>query len=559
MGKYGKAQWIVFLILLCLFALISISCGDDDEETENDDNDAGPVDDDDSTDDDDTDDGIYSDLPMNIVCEYLEIDGTVAPPNPMGNAATPAEYNKIPMFRCRQDTGNLPPRPVKNVLILLAGESAGMNDFVYLAEDMITLMDGKLEVWPVDRRTNLLEDQHGFDVAERERDPNIAWDYYFEGAEVEGKTFAGYLNPYNSETAFLSEWGLDQLMDDLNIVVNKAQGDSDDRLVVIGGHSRGAGVAQMYAAHEFPDGHLGSDDLAGILLIDGGRYSYFEDVPEESYDSIINAIRVGLLPRYENTWGPPEFFNIMAYYAMCATADYTDPNDPEMGPDGHLSDWGLFGEPWDFIMRGRDVEMTNEAYLGLLLDNDTKYIPFFFGHLGTLGGGEVGRDILGIYPSQNNASYHWVRYDESKPEELADLQRILHLTFEGPGDFGDPYYSNRYQMDDWFAGALNAEGTWLEDRLPYFSNRVDCPVYALAGELTFESGFYERYRSELGPVRGSNGASRIESGFHIFAVPEWGHIDVILVAGDRNPFYADFIEWMDKWSDGEVQIPYFEH
>ena len=551
MKKWNRWIWLVGL-LIGLLAVIAGGCGDDDDDDDNDDD---AADDDDSTDDDDDDD----DVPPfeKVVFEWLMIDGAVAPPNPVTGTATPPEYNQVPMFRCRQDTGNDPPRAVKSVLILLSGASAGPTDFVYMAQDLVTMAQGEIEVWAPDRRTHLLEDQTGWDAAEAAKDPRIAWNYYFEGAQVQGQTFAGYVQSDSPQGEMAAEWGIDLYMENVHKLVEKVEQEHRATNIFMGGHSRGAGFAQMYAAYEFSDGHKGSDDLAGILLIDGGRARFNVNTTEEEYLQIVDEIRTGIRPRFNNTWGgDPSFFDTLAFYAMCATPDYTDPQDPEMGPDGVLSDWGLFELIRPVITRGRKVTLTNEAFLALILDNASGLVGAFFGHLGELAGGEVGNDFLGDFPKQNGASYYWKSYTESDPEELMDLQRMLHLTFEGPSDYGDPYYANRFQEDDLCAGTLLAEGTWREDYLPFYSNRADMPVYALAGELTNGTGFFEAYNAVLPAVRGS-ALPRNEFEFRIFPVPTWGHIDVILVAPDRNPFYVDFLAWMDMWSEGWIQIPAF--
>ena len=137
-----------------------------------------------------------------------------------------------------------------------------------------------------------------------------------------------------------------------------------------------------------------------------------------------------------------------------------------------------------------------------------------------------------------------------------DLQRMLHLTFIGPSDYGDPYYSYRLQIDELSAGNLEVTGSWRENYLPFYSSQVDVPIFALAGDLLSGSGTYETYRDLIAPVRGQS-KPRTEVGFRIHNQPNWGHIDVLLIAPDRNPFYIDFLNWTDEWMEGTVQVPEF--
>jgi hypothetical protein len=69
--------------------------------------------------------------------------------------------------------------------------------------------------------------------------------------------------------------------------------------------------------------------------------------------------------------------------------------------------------------------------------------------------------------------------------------------------------------------------------------------------------YYQNYFNALAPVRGQN-KPRSQVGFDIFPVRKWGHIDTILVAPDRNPFYDSFLDWLYEWSEDSVQIPKFE-
>ena len=70
-----------------------------------------------------------------------------------------------------------------------------------------------VEFWTIDRRSNGLEDLTGMNAAERDRRPEIAWGYYFGDAEVDGKTFAGYVP--QGDVSYMSEWGMETHIEDL--------------------------------------------------------------------------------------------------------------------------------------------------------------------------------------------------------------------------------------------------------------------------------------------------------------------------------------------------------
>jgi hypothetical protein len=40
-------------------------------------------------------------------------------------------------------------------------------------------------------------------------------------------------------------------------------------------------------------------------------------------------------------------------------------------------------------------------------------------------------------------------------------------------------------------------------------------------------------------------------------VPTWSHLEVLLVEPDRNPVYDQMTDWMNRFSEGSVQVPHF--
>ena len=78
------------------------------------------------------------------------------------------------------------------------------------------------------------------------KDPEQARRYYFDGAAVEGKTFAGLLSP--KDASIESEWGLVTTVSDLRQVVSLlTPADRKARLTLVG-HSLGATIVEEFAA-----------------------------------------------------------------------------------------------------------------------------------------------------------------------------------------------------------------------------------------------------------------------------------------------------------------------
>ena len=84
---------------------------------------------------------------------------------------TPAKYNKVGVIR-------IGPSSAKNVLVLEPGTSAGSAYFVPLAKWIVSKTSG-WQVWSVERRENLLEDQSELNLAkEGKATATQLFDYY---------------------------------------------------------------------------------------------------------------------------------------------------------------------------------------------------------------------------------------------------------------------------------------------------------------------------------------------------------------------------------------------
>jgi pimeloyl-ACP methyl ester carboxylesterase len=172
---------------------------------------------------------------------------------------TPAQYNKVGVLK-------VGPSSAKNVLVLEPGTSAGSTYFVPLARWIVSKLAG-WQVWSVERRENLLEDQSELNQFKAHKVSSTQlYDYYL-----------GYLkNPSisphfqmipTSSVEFAKDWGMNVAVQDLHDVIAAAR-----RLggkVVLGGHSLGGSVVTAYATWDF-NGRPGADDLAGLVYIDGG-------------------------------------------------------------------------------------------------------------------------------------------------------------------------------------------------------------------------------------------------------------------------------------------------
>jgi pimeloyl-ACP methyl ester carboxylesterase len=171
---------------------------------------------------------------------------------------TPAKYNRVGVIKVGR-------RSAKNVLVLEPGTSAGSAYFVPLAKWLVSTVRG-WQVWSVERRENLLEDQSLLNQAKAGRASTTdVFDYYLGWLTNHSVTRHFQLIP-DSRVEFAKQWGMNVAVQDLHTVITAAR--KLRGKVILGGHSLGGSVVTAYATWDFR-GHAGADDLAGLVYDDG--------------------------------------------------------------------------------------------------------------------------------------------------------------------------------------------------------------------------------------------------------------------------------------------------
>jgi pimeloyl-ACP methyl ester carboxylesterase len=174
-------------------------------------------------------------------------------------SGTPAKYNQVGVIK-------VGPSRAKNVLVLEPGTSAGGAYFVPLAKWIVSETKG-WQVWSVERRENLLEDQSELNLAKEGKATSTQlFNYYLGYLSDPSVTHHFSLIP-DSTVEFAKQWGMNVAVQDLHRVISAAN--KLGGKVVLGGHSLGGSVVTAYATWDF-HGRAGADDLAGLVYIDGG-------------------------------------------------------------------------------------------------------------------------------------------------------------------------------------------------------------------------------------------------------------------------------------------------
>lgn len=172
---------------------------------------------------------------------------------------TPARYDRVGVIE-------VGPSSARNVLVLEPGTSAGSAYFVPLARWVVSRAPG-WQVWAVERRENLFEDQSVLDLyKEHKVGSRELYDYYL--GYLKDRTVTRHIRSLpDSSVEFAKQWGMAVAVGDLHAVIGAAA--KLGGRVVLGGHSLGGAVVTAYATWDF-DGQPGADQLSGLVYIDGG-------------------------------------------------------------------------------------------------------------------------------------------------------------------------------------------------------------------------------------------------------------------------------------------------
>jgi len=264
------------------------------------------------------------------------------------SAGTPARYDKVGVLKVGSPHA-------RNVLVLEPGTSAGAAYFVPLAQ-WIVARAPKWQVWSVERRENLLEDQSVLDLAKAGLATSTQlFDYYLGWLDpaLDVQTHIALIP--NASVTFAKRWGMSVAVGDLRRVIDAAR--KLGGKVVLGGHSLGGAVVTAYATWDF-DGLAGARDLAGLVYIDGGS------LPAVSAGAARSELR-GLDSAETSPWltfgGIPAPF--AGLFSMTgATAALIDPDSASLGQSsGLLSAFHL----------SPSVPVTNLAQFGYALNVGT--------------------------------------------------------------------------------------------------------------------------------------------------------------------------------------------
>jgi pimeloyl-ACP methyl ester carboxylesterase len=257
----------------------------------------------------------------------------------------------------------------KNVLVLEPGTSAGAGYFVPFAKSLVEHTVG-WQVWSVERRENLLEDQSVLNKAKVAKTTASELFCYYLGW-LTGGTCKSHIVPITAgfipaEEAkqvkeFADEWGMNVAVEDLHVVVEAAK--TLGGKVVLGGHSLGGSVVTAYATWDF-GGAPGANGLSGLVYDDGGSGPV--PVSKEQAEESLTALRAAAAPWLSFGGIPSPFLGLFSSLGSTSTVAFAKEGSlaessgllpenlkPKNPPNCKLSEPGC-----------EQIPVTNEALFG---------------------------------------------------------------------------------------------------------------------------------------------------------------------------------------------------
>lgn len=498
----------------------------------------------------------YAPPPASVVAEpgvrreAFFVQTPAAPRNATTQAATPTEYDRVQVLRYRADTPAV--TPARAVLVMVPGFLGGAGSFDPLARSLVrrsVAAGTPVEVWSIDRRSNLLEDLRGMHAAATARDPEIATSYYLrQDVTLGGRGFEGYRGPTDPALSYMAEWGLATLVHDLRAVVARVP-DSRQHVVLVG-HSLGASIVEAYAAWDF-DGTPGHRSIAGLAMIDGVASG--SSVTEMQWRAGGGSGPIGLgnvgVDRLRMA-GP--WFTALPFIGVKAlVVSEIVARRATLAPDAVVADPDRDALFRVLLSVPRVPPLSNTAAMGFAFDESS--CPLGFARM-SVGApvGPVARavnpfdamEMLAV-PGSATETYRWTDAPAVTPGEFTPIANAAAAWTATPSNFSEWYFPTRLGLDVSALGSLSlAMESWqVREGIRAMHGRgVDVPVLGIATAFTARASAYDRVRDRVAAAVGSDlpaaGATRaMATAFRAIAVARMTHIDPLTAADDNaeNP------------------------
>ena len=377
------------------------------------------------------------------------------------------------------------------VVTLMPGIFAGGGSFDQVARNTVRRAAKRgrhVEVWGIDRRSNCLEDHRGVRAGVKTGDPRVSFGYYFEGREVDGRTFPGFAD--EQEAAFLRDVGLKQTIEDWHTVITREMPSrrKRQRKLICGGHSLGGPLTAALASWDFDgdpetDADAGYNQCAAFVGLD-------TTVALEGSGGAGGGAGVGLITGAASQSGTAPFINAppltpetLLAPALIGVTAFQKPDEETIttqliprDPEWELTQRLLFSRnPQDFATGSpsvRDFRVTNASALAAIFDDNSSPISIFRASVGMYTGGPLvdktfpaPDPTLAAPEEPHGPLYHWQNYsrvgangaglelnDEGDPytsrdSEVTNVRQLGRSLYQFPVNFIESYFPTRLVTD----------------------------------------------------------------------------------------------------------------
>lgn len=481
---------------------------------------------------------------------------TLHAPLPEGAPPHPAACDDLRYVRYRAARGPDKPADADAVVVFHPGTAAEPSGVDQPGRNLVKAgaAAGKnVEFWALDRRYNCVNDNTGIDRANEIRDPGPIFDYYFGGKPIDGRKFSGF--SAIAGEPLLKWYGLSQEVNDQQTVMTREIPDlaTRRRKMFVSGHSLGGFASGAYAGWDF-GGTAGYQQIAGIVAVDGVPSLdplFLEAIPglkelSSTFlglgrDAVGGLIASGAFPAAADFTklglpiSVPQLTTLLAALAVAARyapggqdiARLVPKDDPAVGLLLRLSSARSYTEFLTGLPGWKSFKLTNQAFLGRLLDDNSQPIGGLTYSMGTFGGGPVTEKtfpapaainkipVLGdilinlalgpqkrIAPTDATKLYGWRDYDQvrdigqtgldGKPvtwpaAEVSSINDVSRVNALGSQGAWEPYIPIKYIADIVFAtaGVRNGDLAALKH---IKQAKAGLPTLTLRGTKSFISG-----------------------------------------------------------------------
>ncbi|MEA2367915.1 MAG: hypothetical protein QOH38_633 [Thermoleophilaceae bacterium] len=450
-------------------------------------------------------------------------------PLPAEAGARPEACNWVTYLRFRDAAGPRKSRNADAIFVTMPGIFAGAGSLDIFARNVVRTAHAAgrhVEVWTIDRRSNCLEDHYGVDQGKKRHDYRLAMKYYYHGAAINGRKFAGFKSEQDAD--FLKAVGLEQTVrDEYTLIRRTIPRKQRRKKVFCGGHSLGGPLTAAFAGWDFDRNpkttkDAGYNQCAAFFALDTRL-----DGSTSGGGSGGGSSSVGLAAVFAQASGGSPYVNappftpetiqavplaaLGAFQEPTAESDYVKllPEDQNF----EASFRTLFSRNAENAVTQmpsiRDFRTTNEVALAAIFDDNSAPVTILRASLGTFDGGAVaqkewpapyngelasglidGKHLM-IPITPHGPLYKWrgytkmnepgapVQKDDSgqrfttAASEVTAIHQFARSVFESPADFAEQYFPLRLVADQEDAANGDRSGSLQDYRYVGTPKRPD--------------------------------------------------------------------------------------